>query len=54
MEVKSAIDKLYPNETPVALHFFKSMQATGCSGHPNVEEHQIMAEQVIPFFKEML
>ena len=54
LEVKTAIDKLYPNETPVALHFFKSMQATGCSGHPNVAEHQLMAEQVIPFFKEML
>ncbi|RYF92452.1 MAG: hypothetical protein EOO00_07245, partial [Chitinophagaceae bacterium] len=37
--VKDKIDILYPGDKPVAIYFFTSMQARGCSGHPNVEDH---------------
>jgi len=52
--VKQNIDSLFPTAKPVALHFFKPMQARGCTGHPNVEDHAIMAEELVPFFKRLL
>lgn len=52
--VKKNVDQLYPNDKPVAIYFFKPMQARGCSGHPNVEDHAILADELIPFFKELI
>ena len=52
--VKTKIDELHPVDKPVAVHFFKPMQARGCSGHPNVEDHAIMAKELIPFFQKLL
>lgn len=52
--VKATVDRLFPADKPVAVYFFKPMQARGCNGHPNVEDHGIMAEEVIPFFKSLL
>lgn len=39
---------------PVELFFFQPMQARGCTGHPNVEDHAIMANELLPFFKKIL
>lgn len=52
--VKGRVDALNPSTKPVALFFFQPMKARGCSGHPNVEDHAIMAEQAIPFFRGLL
>ena len=52
--VKTAIDKKYFRSKPVAIHFFKPMQARGCSGHPSVEDHAILAQELEPFFKKYL
>jgi lysophospholipase L1-like esterase len=52
--VKDNIDALYPSDKKVALYFFKPMQARGCTGHPNVEDHAILAEELVPFFKSLL
>ncbi|MCW3089102.1 MAG: family lipase [Ferruginibacter sp.] len=52
--VKQNIDALHPSDKPVALYFFEPMQPHGCSGHPNVEDHAILAKQLIPFFKNLL
>ncbi len=52
--VKQAIDALYGKSKPVSLHFFKPMQARGCSGHPSVEDHGIMAEELVGFFKALM
>jgi hypothetical protein len=52
--VKIKTDSLYPSAKPVALFFFKPMQARGCGGHPNVEDHKILAEELLPFFKKLL
>ena len=51
--VKENIDALYPSDKKVALYFFKPMEARGCSGHPNVEDHAILAEELAPFFLEL-
>src|SRR6476660_5426780 len=52
--VKENIDAFYLTNKKVALYFFKPMQARGCTGHPNVEDHAILAEELIPFFKSLL
>ena len=52
--VKANVDRLYKNDKPVALYFFKPMQAHGCSGHPSVEDHAVLAAELVPFFKKLL
>jgi len=52
--VKEKIDALYPSGLRVALYFFSPMKARGCAGHPNVEDHGVLAEELLPFFKGLL
>ncbi|WP_166727662.1 SGNH/GDSL hydrolase family protein [Mucilaginibacter gilvus] len=52
--IKTKIDALYPKDKPVATFFFPPMDSHGCSGHPSVEDHAILAEQLNPFFKKLL
>ncbi|GGA81566.1 endoglucanase [Puia dinghuensis] len=52
--VKAAIDAQYPSGRPVALFFFDPMQPRGCSYHPSVEDHALMAAQLEPFFRKLL
>lgn len=54
LDIKTKIDVLYPSDRPAAFYLFEEMQAQGCSGHPNVEDHDIMAKKLIPFFKALL
>ena len=52
--IKKNIDRLHPSDKPVALFFFKPMRAGGCAGHPSVEDHKVLAEELYPFFKTLL
>jgi lysophospholipase L1-like esterase len=52
--VKQNVDALYSSDKPVALFFFKPMHGGGCGTHPSVEDHEVLAEQLIPFFKDLL
>jgi len=52
--IKAKIDARYPSANPVALFFFPPMKARGCGGHPNEEDHAILATELIPFFKGLL
>jgi hypothetical protein len=52
--IKMKIDSQHPSDEPVSLFFFKPMQAKGCSGHPSVEDHAILAEELLPFFKSLM
>jgi lysophospholipase L1-like esterase len=52
--VKEKVDVMYPTAKPVALHFFQPMHAKGCTGHPNVEDHEVLAKELTPFFKQLL
>ncbi len=52
--VKTNVDLAYKKDKPVTLFFFKPMQARGCSGHPNVEDHEILARELEPAFKRLL
>jgi len=51
---KDAVDHQYVSDKPVALYFFRPMQAKGCGGHPNLADHQILAEELRPFFEKLL
>jgi hypothetical protein len=39
---------------PILIFKFKPMTPSGCSGHPNIEEHKIMADEYGPFLKNLL
>jgi hypothetical protein len=52
--VKQKVDALFTADKPVALHFFQPMKARGCSGHPNVEDHTILAKELVPFFEKLI
>lgn len=52
--VKQNIDSLYPSDKPVAVFFFQPMHPHGCSFHPSVEDHAVLAQELIPFFKELM
>ncbi|MGN6214705.1 GDSL-type esterase/lipase family protein [Parafilimonas sp.] len=52
--IKNNVDVLYPKDKAVQLFFFQPMQAHGCAGHPNVEEHAVLANELFPFFKKLL
>lgn len=51
--VKEETDAANPSARPVALFFFEPMQPHGCAGHPSVEDHAILAKQLLPFFRKL-
>ncbi|MEO7960947.1 MAG: hypothetical protein ABIR19_05330 [Ginsengibacter sp.] len=52
--VKASIDGNHPSDKPVAEFFFSPMQAHGCSGHPSVHEHAILAKKLLPFYQKLI
>lgn len=52
--VQQRIDSLYPADKKVAKFFFEPMDARGCGGHPSVEDHGILADQLKYFFAGLL
>jgi lysophospholipase L1-like esterase len=53
-QIKKQIDLAYPSDKPVATFFFEPMDARGCGGHPSVEDHLILAQQLTPFYTGLL
>ncbi len=39
---------------PILVYVFKTVMANGCTGHPNVADHKLMADQLFPFFQKIL
>jgi hypothetical protein len=52
--VKKNVDGKFPAGKKVTLYFFKPMQARGCTGHPSVDDHAVLAEELYPVLKGML
>jgi lysophospholipase L1-like esterase len=52
--IKKAIDELYPEHFPVSIYKTTLFNATGCTGHPGVEDHARMANELIPFFRQLI
>lgn len=42
------------NDKMVHLFIFSGISASGCSDHPDEQEHQRMAEELLPFFKKVM
>jgi lysophospholipase L1-like esterase len=52
--VKKAINGQSSSDKGVEVFFFNPMQARGCTGHPNIEDHAILAKELAPFLKKYL
>ena len=49
-----AVKAKFENKHTIALYEFEKMNPTGCGFHPSIEDHEVMAEKLIPFYKELL
>lgn len=38
----------------IDLFNFEGIQPNGCTGHPSIQDHDKMAEQLLPFFKKLM
>jgi len=38
----------------IKIFEFKPMQPTGCDGHPSMKEHAEMANEFLPFMKQVM
>ncbi|MBS7565301.1 hypothetical protein KHS38_12880 [Mucilaginibacter sp. Bleaf8] len=54
ISIKRRVEAQYPLAHPVATFFFEPMEPHGCAGHPSVEDHEILAQQLKPFFRKLL
>ncbi|MET0635314.1 MAG: GDSL-type esterase/lipase family protein [Chitinophagaceae bacterium] len=52
--VKASIDQQYPTAKPVQVYFFRQMKPSGCSGHPSVDDHALLAEELVPVYRRLL
>lgn len=52
--IAAQIALAFPARKPVAVFHFKPMSPKGCSSHPDIDDHAIMANELIPFFRMLL
>lgn len=44
----------FPGKKKINIFRFNAVLSTGCSGHPTIEEHKMMAGQLIPFMQKLV
>lgn len=47
-------DELSNEGLTINIHFFPEMETHGCSGHPDNNDQALIAESLIPFYKEVM
>jgi lysophospholipase L1-like esterase len=52
--VKAKISELYPEKRPVEIFRFNPMVPKGCDYHPDIKDHEVLANEVMPFFRKLL
>jgi len=52
--ISGEIAKSYPTKASIEIFQFKPMVPKGCSYHPDKNDHEILANELIPFFKQVL
>jgi hypothetical protein len=52
--VKAKATLQYLGSKGIDLFRFAEVPSTGCSGHPTIEEHKMMASQLIPFLRQVI
>lgn len=53
IEILKEIEAEFPDR-PIEVFGFEKMRAAGCTGHPSIEDHEQMAEKLVPFYRELL
>ena len=48
------IQEEWSEKHPVALFEFEPLEARGCTGHPSLDDHKLLAEQLIPVYEKLL
>jgi lysophospholipase L1-like esterase len=52
--VQNEINKEVKPVKPIKTFWFNAMQPKGCGYHPSITDHEVMANQLIPFIKQLL
>jgi lysophospholipase L1-like esterase len=52
--VALSVTDLKISSRKIKIFEFKPMHATGCDGHPSIQEHEEMAAELLPFMKEVM
>lgn len=52
--IKAKIKELYPQKPAVEIFRFKPMVPKGCDYHPDLKDHETLANEITPFFKNLL
>ncbi|HSZ85336.1 MAG TPA: GDSL-type esterase/lipase family protein [Puia sp.] len=52
--VRALITQQSISARAIKIFEFKSMHATGCDEHPTIKEHEEMANELLPFMKEVM
>lgn len=52
--VRTSIIQQSISPRAIKIFEFKPMQATGCDGHPSMKEHEEMANEFLPFMKQVM
>jgi lysophospholipase L1-like esterase len=52
--IKARISQQYPEKRTIEIFQFKPMVPKGCDYHPDINDHETMANEVIPFFRKLL
>ncbi len=52
--ISKEIAKSFPTKASIEIFQFKPMIPKGCSYHPDKNDHEILANELIPFFKQVL
>lgn len=52
--VQEYFQEARPDKKPIAVFEFDALSPHGCGYHPDKEDQRLMAEQLIPFYKEVM
>ncbi|MEO5564137.1 MAG: GDSL-type esterase/lipase family protein [Chitinophagaceae bacterium] len=52
--VQGKAKELYPSKSPIEIFQFNPMVPKGCGYHPDINDHEILAKEIEPFFRKLL
>ncbi|UOB18133.1 SGNH/GDSL hydrolase family protein [Abyssalbus ytuae] len=53
-DVKKYFDENSESKKEIAIYSFEAAFPHGCTSHPDIKDHKVMAEKLIPFYKKFL
>ncbi len=52
--LNNVVDHFKKQDKKIYFFDFETIPETGCGAHPSIEEDKMMADQIVPFYKEIL